>query len=172
MHAGQEAQITFDALPGRAFSGPIANLNPAADPATRQFGIKVRLNNKDHIVRPGMYAKILIVTRNVNANVVVPKESLATASDGSTTVTVVDQGVAHVRPVKLGAADERGSEVIEGVKNGESVVVLTFNQLKDGQKVKIASDDTAGSTGSKGAKAGNKGGKKPRSQADGEQAKP
>lgn len=152
IHPGQTATISLDALPGRAFTGAITNIDPAADPTTRQFSVKVRLDNKGHILRPGMYARVSIVTNRVDAKVVVPREALTTAPDGSTTVVVVGKDkIAHVRPVKLGARDDRGAEVLDGVEPGENVVVLTFNALKEGQKVTVpsANDKGGGGSGSK-----------------------
>ena len=102
IHAGQIANITIDGLPGKTYSGPITNINPAADPQSRQFGVKVRLDNKDHLVRPGMYGRVSIITSQVNASVVVPHEAVNTSLGGASTVTVIDSGnVAHVRPVTL-----------------------------------------------------------------------
>jgi HlyD family secretion protein len=146
IHAGQTAKIRFDELRGKVFSGPITNINPAADPQSRQFGIKIRLDNRNHAVRPGMYGQVKIVTGDLDANVVVPREAIQTDSDGHTSVTVVDKdGVAHVRPVKLGASDERGVQVISGVRAQDSVVVLTFTLLKDGQKVSVSTVGEASS---------------------------
>ena len=138
VHKGQLAQITIDAFPGRVFTGPIVNINGAADPQSRQFSIDVKLDNPNHSLRPGMFANVAIVTNQVDAKVVVPREALNTDAEGRTTVTVVDsQKIAHVRPVTIGVKDERGDQIIEGVQPGENVVVLTFNSLKDGQKVAL-----------------------------------
>jgi RND family efflux transporter MFP subunit len=143
---GQTANITIDAMPGRTFTGVITNVNPAADTQNRQFGVKVRLNNPDHKLRPGMYARTTILTGRVDAKVVVLKEAIQTALDGAKTVTVVDSGrIAHIRSVKLGVSDERGYEVLEGVLPGEQVVVLTFNALKDGQAVTVETPADPGS---------------------------
>ncbi|HWD37684.1 MAG TPA: efflux RND transporter periplasmic adaptor subunit [Fimbriimonas sp.] len=139
IHEGQTAEIQFDELPGKVFSGPITNINPAADPQSRNFGIKVRLDNPRHAIRPGMYGHVKIVTGQVDASVVVPREAIQTDSDGHTTVTVIDKdSVAHVRPVKVGASDEKGVQVISGVQTGDKVVVLTFTLLKEGKKVSIS----------------------------------
>ena len=153
IHAGQTAEITIDGLPGKTFKGPVANINPAADPQSRQFGIKVRLENKDHAVRPGMYGHVKIVTGQIKAPVVVPKEALLTDSSGNTTIVVVDsKKVAHVNNVKLGVSDDRGAQILEGVEAGDQVVVLTFNPLKDGQKVMISTPDDSKKKGGKGKK--------------------
>jgi RND family efflux transporter MFP subunit len=139
IHSGQIASITIDGLPGKTFTGPITNINPAADPQSRQFGIKVRLDNKNHMVRPGMYGRVSVVTNQVFANVVVPKEAVQTSSAGASTVTVVGKdSVAHVRKVTVGASDESGVQIVSGVAAGDQVVVLSYNALKDGQKVKIS----------------------------------
>lgn len=136
VHAGQMAQITFDALPGRKFEGPITNLNPAADTANRQFGLRVRLANADHSLRPGMYGQVTIVTQTVDAQAVVPREAIKTNPDGTSTVTVVDQdNTAHVRPVKLGVSDDKGVQITDGVQKGDKVVVLSYTPVRDGQKV-------------------------------------
>jgi len=144
IHAGQIASITIDGLTGKTFTGPIININPAADPQSRQFGIKVRLDNKDHIVRPGMYGRVSIITSQVNATVVVPHEAVQTNSGSAPTVSVVDSsGVAHIRKVTLGASDDQGVQITSGVQVGEQVVVLTYNALKDGQKVKVTTPSTS-----------------------------
>jgi len=144
IHEGQTAKITIDSLPGRVFTGPITNINSAADPVNRQFGVKVRLNNPDHSLRPGMYARLAIVTGQVQAKVVVPKEAITTTDDGTRTVAVLTGDKVSVRKVKLGATDEKGSEVLQGVEPGEQVVVLSFNVLKDGQSVTLSNPSDKG----------------------------
>ena len=160
IHEGQTANVTFDAMPGKVFKGQIVNLNFAADPQTRQFSFKVRLDNKEHALRPGMYARISVVTGEVDAKVVVPREAISTNSDGLKTVTVIDtDNVAHIQPVKLGATDNKGSEVLEGVQARDQIVVLTFNALKDGQKVTPTAPGASSKTGKSGKSRGGKGGK-------------
>ena len=142
---GEIAEVTIDALPGKKFSGPIVNINSAADPLNRQFSIDIRLDNKSRMLRPGMFATVKIVTGTIHASVVVPREAVTTDSSGNSTVAVIDgQNVAHVRKVELGAADDRGFEVRTGVRADEKVVVLTFNPLKEGQKVTLGTVDGKG----------------------------
>ena len=151
---GQSAEVIIDALPNAVFTGPIVNINRAADPQNRQFGIDVRLDNKQRLISPGMFAKVKIITGKVQAPVVVPREALVTDSSGNSTVTVVDdQNKAHVRQVKIGSRDDRGVQILDGVGSHDRVVVLTFNPIKDGQLV------TLGAVGSK------PGGKAPKDKA-------
>jgi HlyD family secretion protein len=138
IHEGQEAEITFDSIPGKTFTGPISNINPAADPLSRQFSIRIRLANPSRALRPGMYARVGIVTSKVKAPVVVPREAVKTDSEGKSTVTVVDEeSVAHTRDVILGVGDAKGVEVKEGVKAGDKVVTLSNSPPREGQKVML-----------------------------------
>ncbi len=149
IHAGQTAQISIDALPGTVLQGSIANINPAADPSSRQFGIKVKLDNRKHLLRPGMYARVSIITGRVSAAVSVPREAInRSKQDGSPTVTVISKdNVAEVRPVVLGPSDDSSTQILSGVRAGEQVVILTFTDLHKGQKVTLdlkSSKDEAG----------------------------
>lgn len=136
---GKVARITVDALPGRSFTGAVTNVNPAADPQSRQFTVRIRLANPGRNLRPGMYARVSVQSSLVAAAVVVPREAVKTDQLGDSTVTVVDpEGVAHVRPVKVGVDDDRGIQILEGVAAGERVVVLSYARLRDGQKVTVA----------------------------------
>lgn len=135
---GQTAEISLEAFPGRTFSGPITNVNPAADPTSRQFEIQIRVENPRHEIRPGMYGRVWIVTSQVQADVVVPREAVHTDAQGRSSVTVVDsENVAHVRDVKVGVQDPKGIQILEGVKSGEKVVTLSYSPVRDGQKVSL-----------------------------------
>ncbi len=155
LHVGQQAQMTFDALPGRTFTGPVTNVNPAADPQSRAISLMIRIDNKDHALTPGMYGQITISTGTVHAKVTVPREAVTTNPDKTQTVTVVDQdNVAHVKPVKLGAGDDKGFEVLAGVNAGEKVVVLSYTPVKDGGKVTVGKPGGNGQGAGQGQRSG------------------
>ncbi len=134
---GQPATASFDALPGQKFEGTIKSLDPAADPQSRQFTMRVTLANPQNVVKSGMFGRVMFETERFHNAVVVPREAVKTGKKGST-VTVIDlDGTAHIRPVEAGAQDTLGIQIVNGVQAGEQVVTLTLNPIKDGQKVKI-----------------------------------
>jgi RND family efflux transporter MFP subunit len=135
VHVGQEADMTFDAMPNREFTGKITQVNPAGDPQSRQFTIRIRLENPDRSIRPGMFARVSVVSQRVDARVVIPKTAL-NAGDKAT-VTVVKEGKAEVRDVKVGLTQGNDVEILSGVAAGDQVVTLTFQPLKNGQEVKL-----------------------------------
>ncbi|HSI74234.1 MAG TPA: efflux RND transporter periplasmic adaptor subunit [Fimbriimonas sp.] len=135
---GQQVQVKFDALPNQVFLGPITNVNPAADVASRKVSFLVKINNPGQQLKPGMFAKVSIPTREVQAPVTIPREAVKVDSEGKATVTVVAaEDTAEVREVQLGASDEKFSQITSGVEPGDKVVTLTYRPVRDGQKVKI-----------------------------------
>lgn len=134
---GAVAEVVFDALPGQTFRGPITNVNRVADPQTRQFSIRIRLENPGQTIRPGMFGKVALKTGEPISGALVPREALVQTPSGMS-VTVVDaDGTAHVRTVKVGASDGSRVQILEGVKPGERVVTLSYSPVREGAKVTI-----------------------------------
>jgi membrane fusion protein (multidrug efflux system) len=148
IHPGATATVTFDALPGRTFVGRIADLNRAADPQSRQFTVRVLLDNQDEAVRPGMFGHVVIVTSRHSVSVAVPLNALNQDEIGSATVTVLDeQNVAKNVEVKVGERDQENAEILSGISTGERVVTVKQDAIRDGQKVTVADPNAAPRSG-------------------------
>jgi len=133
---GTPVTMTFDALPGQKFSGIVSDLSNVADPQSRQFSAKVRLENADGKFRPGMYASVHFQISRKSYPVVVPREAVKTSNDGNSTVTLVDsENVAHIVIVTTGEQDTSNIVITDGLKNGDRVVVLSYTAVRDKQKV-------------------------------------
>jgi len=151
---GQPITIQFDAFPGRTFTGRVSQVNRAADPQSRQFTIRIRLENPNEEIRPGMFARVGIVTERVVPPVVVPLEAVRTTPRG-TTVTVLDaENKATTKPVTLGARDAKFVAVTSGVNPGERVVTLSYSPVRDGQTVRIGRPEEEGEGGPGGGRGG------------------
>ncbi|HEY3268186.1 MAG TPA: efflux RND transporter periplasmic adaptor subunit [Armatimonadota bacterium] len=133
---GQPATVRVDAIPGKTFAAKVAQVNPAADPASRQFSVRLILDNAQGLLKPGMFARISIVTQRENNVVVVPREAVQSGRDG-TTVTIIADDAAEIRKVTTNASDAAGIAISSGVEPGEKVVVMSASPLKDGQKVRV-----------------------------------
>ncbi|HXH61244.1 MAG TPA: efflux RND transporter periplasmic adaptor subunit, partial [Fimbriimonadaceae bacterium] len=139
---GQSVEVSIDGIDGSTFSGTVSNVNLVADPQSRQFSIQIRLDNPEDELRPGMFGRVSIVTKEVRAKVAVPKEAVEVSEKGST-VTVIDNDMkAEVRNVETGASDGNMVEVTSGVEPGEKVVTLSFQKLRDGQTVALPQKKT------------------------------
>lgn len=134
---GMDVDITVDAYPDKVFKGKIEVINPTIDPLTRSGLVEIWVENEDLILRSGMFAKIVVNAGRKEA-LSVPKEALNRIPGTNTYFVFVSDGKnAVLRNVKVGLEEEQWVEVIEGVREGEPVVIKGQNRLKDGAQIKV-----------------------------------
>ncbi len=132
---GQRAEIVVAAYPGEVFGAKVAVVGPSADPKSRTFTVKVRPEEHDGKLRPGMFAQVSIVAEEREKAVLVPKEAVVSRG-GQRVVYVVKGDVVQERPVQVGLARNGQVEIVSGVDAGEEVVVSGQSDLRDGDKVR------------------------------------
>ena len=149
---GQPATVTLEALPGKRFSGKVAEIGASALPVTgtnaaaREFKTVVRLDNPDPGLRPGLTCDAEIVTSERTNVLTVPLQSvvLRSGAPGTTDrsgVFVITNGRATFTPVSSGVIGGLDIEV-DGIGEGTTIIIGPYQALrgmKDGTQVKIAS---------------------------------
>ncbi|MGH8372437.1 MAG: efflux RND transporter periplasmic adaptor subunit [Gammaproteobacteria bacterium] len=136
LHPGQPATLSADAVPGQRFSGRIARISPIVDPQTGTFKVTVELRHMKGELAPGMFSRVLITYDVHRHTLLIPRTALVT-EDGETAVYVVKAGDAHRIPVKTGYSDGTNIEITSGLNQGDAVVTLGQNSLRDGAKVAV-----------------------------------
>ena len=147
LHIGHEAEVRFDALPEREFTASIVQINPAADPQTRQFTVRAVLSNDEDLLRPGMFAHVTLVTEQLTQVVAVPREAVQQDEAGDYVTIVDDQDQAQRRAVVLGLSDAQYMSVLEGLEAGEAVVTVAATPVEPGQTVRTGDDEGGGGDG-------------------------
>ncbi len=141
VRVGQPVTFRLDAFPGREFRGTVARKDPAADPASRQVGIYVRLPNARGEITAGQYARGQVSGDRIEGAVTVPATAVQ-RTDSSAAVFVVASDRLVRRRVTLGPTDERAGivAVSSGLSAGERVLVRPTPSVTDGQPVVVATD--------------------------------
>jgi HlyD family secretion protein len=133
---GARARVTLDAYPARTFAGELAHIVPQADRESRAFPVKVRVRNPDHLLKSGMFARVVLEMPGSRQAVHVPKDAIVRRNGASLVFVVVD-GVAKARPVRTGQVAGGLVEVLDGaLVAGQEVVVVGNDTLQDGAKVR------------------------------------
>lgn len=145
---GQQANVTVDTLPGRSFTGRVFELNPSADPASRDFTVRVSLANPNETLKPGMFARVTLVTQHVHGATVVPLEAVQKDDSRSFawTLNAADSTV-HRQTVTTGASDDSGVAIMSGLQPGDKVVTVNAARLKDGATVALGGIGGPGGAG-------------------------
>lgn len=135
---GDEVEITADAIPGRTFIGKVNRIYPVIDAASHTFTSEVVVANNDRALRPGMYARAT-VTFAVNHSIVVPDVSVVKQQgSGQKSVFVLNaDNTVTSRFITIGRHTGSEYEVLEGLEEGEKIVVSGHTALKNGSEVNV-----------------------------------
>ena len=136
IHIGNPVDVTVDTYPGIIFKGTVSTINPMVDPVSRAFTVKVEIPNKNHRLKPGMFARVKIYPTIHKGALIVPFKSVM-KREGTTVVFVIEGTTVKLRAVTAGITNEREIEVIDGVKEGEEVVVEGHYGMADKTTVRV-----------------------------------
>ena len=119
---GASAELTVAAYPGEIFQGTLTLVSSLMDEATRTVKGRVEAANPAGRLRPGMFAEVRIIARELLKMLAVPEQAVRTIA-GKTVVFVSGPGGTFARrDVRTGRTVEGFVEILEGLKEGESVV--------------------------------------------------
>jgi len=124
---GQKVSFTFEALPGKDYSGNISFIDPVLDPVTRVARVRVEINNKAGKLKPEMFATG-IVKANLNQykdKLVIPKTAVLWTGKRSVVYvkqTGTDELAFKMREIELGPMLGNSYVVINGLTDGEEIV--------------------------------------------------
>ena len=132
---GMAVELESDAFVGRTFAGTVSLVNAAATPGARTFLVRIKHDNADGTLRPGMFLRASLVVDSRPDVVFVPERAV-THHDAGYYVMVLDGTTARRRPVTPGLRGDNGWE-IDGVEAGEQIVIEGQFGLPDGATVRI-----------------------------------
>lgn len=147
INLGQAANISFEAIPERVFSGKIANIATQPIPNTQRFVVMVQLQESDSRLQPNLAAEVELQINSPNDRPVVLVPAIAVSEDERGRFVYVvervddanakDLGVVKRRTVQIGRLTQEGLEVLSGLSSGDRVVTAGFSQLREGLTVRF-----------------------------------
>jgi HlyD family secretion protein len=134
--SGMKAKIFTEAYPERPFEGTIVRINKALDLATRTLQAEINVPNPGRLLKPGMFARIEVLLKEKPDALAVPRE--AVIEEGVKRFVFVVEGNQAIRkPVVTGIEQERLIEIVEGVKDGDKIVVRGQESLRDRSTIRV-----------------------------------
>lgn len=126
VHAGTPAQVRVKAHGERTWEGTVGYVAPTLDERTRTAEVRVELENPDRALKPGMFASIVLIEGAPDAGtkaLAVPHGAVQRDGERSMGFVARDDHRFEPRLLKLGKRGAEYVEVLEGLREGESVVV-------------------------------------------------
>lgn len=148
---GQDCEISVSAYPDQIFRGRVDNISPVIDPQTRTAPVKIYADNSEKKLKPGMFARVSIITDERNEAITIDKAVTAKQTilkrfgtslrDDRPVETyycfTVRDGMAIKTAIETGIESKTRYEVVSGLKLGDLVVVMGQNKLQDSTLVEI-----------------------------------
>lgn len=137
-YVGQPAQIFSEMKPDIIQTGKIFQLSKSANIQSRTFEMQAMFSNtKDRWFKPGMFCRVNVNMKTKKDALVIPLEAVVKLnnSDG---VYLINDGKSYYRTITTGITDGKFIEVTSGLKEGDKIVTLGMNNLKDGTVVVIS----------------------------------
>jgi membrane fusion protein (multidrug efflux system) len=116
------------------------------DQSTRTFTVEVLVENPERLLKPGFFAKGMILTQRDENVLAIPEEAISTLA-GVTAVFVEENHKVRQQIVSLGAREGRFVEVISGLKGNETLASSNLSQLATGITVRPAGEHAEGTPG-------------------------
>lgn len=123
LRVGQPAEVTLSYTPGKPLETEVAYVYPALDEATRTLRVRLPLANADGALRPGMWASVRIFGGASSEVLMVPREALIRTGHSVRVVLRDDAENFIVRSVTPGAESGDWVEILDGLSEGDRVVV-------------------------------------------------
>jgi len=131
---GQAARINVDAYPEEEFSGLVAKISPVVDLETRSAPIEITVDNPQHRLQSGMFAKVrLILAEHKNVPVILKEAVIGKEPD--LYVYAIENNQAVLKKITLGIRQGPYYQVREGLKEGDLVVIMGQQRLRDNAQV-------------------------------------
>ena len=122
VRVGQTAQVTISSIPGRSWIGRVSFVSPTLDEKTRTGKVRLELDNPGGLLRPDMYADV-ILQEPVGMAVAVPDS--AVLQTGTRSIAFVDRGNGQFEPreVRTGVKANGYYQIKSGISAGETVAI-------------------------------------------------
>jgi membrane fusion protein (multidrug efflux system) len=136
IQVGQTLHVSLDAIPGKTFDGKVYAVNPLIDAAGRAIVIRAIVRNPDTSLRPGMFTRVRLFTRELQDSLAVPEQAIVPQGDEHFVFKIADGRAVRVK-VEVGQRRDGKVEIVKGLEPTDMVVTAGHLKIRDGVPVTI-----------------------------------
>ena len=133
IHPGLDASVRFLAYGPELYSAKVVKVLPNADPLNQQYRAYLEVNIPADRLIPGLSGEASIIRNRREGALIAPRSAI---KDGA--VFVIENGVAHRRPVTIGFRSLSAVEILDGVSENAQVALTQLDSLREGTRVQVS----------------------------------
>ncbi|WP_290995457.1 efflux RND transporter periplasmic adaptor subunit [Hyphomicrobium sp.] len=122
LKVGLQASVKLRAYPQRTFEGTITWVSQVLDEKTRTLAVRVELDNQERLLKPGSFARVLVLVPEKSTSLSVPPAAVQRQDKDQIVFVDEGSGVYKRRVVKTALQAPGAIEIVQGLKAGERVV--------------------------------------------------
>jgi membrane fusion protein (multidrug efflux system) len=130
---GEQVEVTTDVFPNMIFTGSIFSISSKGDEG-HTYPVEVVLNNSKQQIKAGMFGRVKFMPKTTGESIVIPRETIV-GSVKDAKLYVINNNIAKLRSVVTGKELGTNIEILNGLQEGEQVVVNGQNNLSDNAPV-------------------------------------
>lgn len=135
LQLGSTVKVNIDSL-NKSFEGTLTAIAPKADSTTMGYPIEITIANPSGEIKPGMSAKVNLVTGNLAHVIALPIDGVI-EQNGQDYVYVVEKNKAKKVSVETGITNDTEIEITKGLTEGQNVIIQGNSLISDGQQVRV-----------------------------------
>ena len=136
---GLKASLKVDSYPEESFEGKISKVSEVVEPSTRTLPIEISIPNQGYRLKSGMFCRINIIASKIENALVLPQDALVRELGANYVFTVQDH-TAKKKKVSLGAQEDSRVQILDGVSEGDNIIIFGQQGLKDGSAVEAVEE--------------------------------
>ncbi len=137
LRPGMVVSVTIDAL-GRNYSGRVVFVSPAMGEESKSYQVRLALDERDDSIKAGLFAHTTVDILQSPKTIFVPQGAVVTRNGETYVFVLGKEDKVEQRLVRIGLLNDDSEEIIEGLSEGERVVLSNQDKLQNGMKVKVA----------------------------------
>jgi RND family efflux transporter MFP subunit len=138
VRVGQAMNFRVEGFGEREFAGRIERINPAATAGSRSISVYAVIDNREGLLRGGMFAQGALTLSHIDGALAVPASAVR-EEIGQTFVYAIADGLVKKRNVKVGAPDAAGRvQVLDGLAAGDRIVRVNLGSLREGVAARLS----------------------------------
>jgi multidrug efflux pump subunit AcrA (membrane-fusion protein) len=136
---GMDSQVRVVSYPDRVFRGRVDELSPVVDPVSRTLEARIKIPNKNHKLKPGMFGEVKIIVRSSQNSIVIPLAAVVQKDGKNVIYTVNDEKARMVEP-EFDIREGDRIAVVSGIDENSKVIVIGQQNVRDGDPVKVTEE--------------------------------
>lgn len=137
IRTGDAFEIQTTSVPDQKFTAKVVSVLPAVDPATNNGTVRIHIDNPNHLMKFGMYISVELPLKQKGTSLIVPIQAVYPDESGEPHVYKVTGDNAESVAVKLGVQSKTDVEILEGVQEGDTIILSGGYGLPEKSKVRV-----------------------------------